>query len=68
MDVLCKPLLDVILSPAVVPADVLQSESNVSPTPAAPAGTGPPGTPRPGAQSTENRLSNLGLIPPLGDS
>ena len=37
------------------------------PTPMAPAGPSvPPGTPRPGAQSTEGRLANLGLIPPTG--
>ena len=37
------------------------------PMPTAPVGPSvPPGTPRPGAQSTENRLSNLGLIPPAG--
>ena len=39
------------------------------PMPTAPVGPSvPPGTPRPGAQSTENRLSNLGLIPPQGGS
>jgi hypothetical protein len=39
------------------------------PMPTAPVGPSvPPGTPRPGAQSTENRLSNLGLIPPTGGS
>ena len=35
--------------------------------PTAPVGPSvPPGTPRPGAQSTENRLASLGLIPPAG--
>ena len=35
--------------------------------PTAPVGPAvPPGTPRPGAQSTENRLASLGLIPPAG--
>jgi len=35
--------------------------------PTAPVGPSvPPGTPRPGAQSSENRLANMGLIPPAG--
>jgi hypothetical protein len=35
--------------------------------PTAPVGPAvPPGTPRPGAQSSENRLANMGLIPPAG--
>ena len=52
-----------MLPPTVMPNAALGVPP---PMPAAPAGTVPPGTPRPGAQSTENRLSNLGLIPPLG--
>ena len=35
--------------------------------PTAPVGPSvPPDTPRPGAQSSENRLANMGLIPPAG--
>ena len=39
------------------------------PMPTAPVGPSvPPGTPRPGAQGTEGRLAELGLVPPTGGS
>jgi len=53
-----------MLPPTVMPNAALGVPP---PPPVAPPGPSvPPGTPRPGAQNIENRLSNLGLIPPMG--
>ena len=53
-----------MLPPTVMPNAALGVPP---PPPVAPPGPSvPQGTPRPGAQNIENRLSNLGLIPPMG--
>ena len=52
-----------------LPPTVMPNAALGVPPPMPVAPIGPmvaPGTPRPGAQSTENRLTNLGLIPPVG--
>tara|TARA_B100000029_G_C17582042_1_gene959938 strand:- start:198 stop:2063 length:1866 start_codon:yes stop_codon:yes gene_type:complete len=52
-----------------LPPTVMPNAALGVPPPVPVAPVGPmvaPGTPRPGAQSTENRLTNLGLIPPVG--
>ena len=54
--------------PGLPPQVMPEAGLGVPPVPpTAPVGPSvPPGTPRPGAQSTENRLASLGLIPPAG--
>ena len=53
-----------MLPPTVMPDAALGVPP---PTPTAPVGPSvPPGTPRPGAQGTEGRLAELGLVPPTG--
>ena len=49
------------LPPQVMP-DAMMGVPPVAPT-APPGPSVPPGTPRPGAQGTEARLANMGLIP-----
>ena len=59
------------MGPPGLPPEVMPNAGLGIPpvAPTAPVGPSvPAGTPRPGAQSTEGRLANLGLIPPEGGS